>query len=804
MVNSKLLFKVSAIVLLALLLTSGLWLWSGIHNAYDSVTTTIEDESLSAPVKVYRDERGTPTIIGNALPDVVFAQGYEHARDRLWQLEFTRSVANAELSRLFGSDLLESDIFLKTLDLKRNAEHALQQSSPEIKQLLTQYVAGVNRYISDHRGNLPLEFQLLNVQPKLWTLLDIFGVQGMMSYDLAWSGVDKELNFLKVYQQIGMNKTLQIMPIETPFVKAYLQSYNESMEGLSTSFHDYPRDILGPIGLAYGIGSNNWVVSGNKTDSGNPIVANDPHLGLTTPGIWWKVHLIVTDGSYHVEGFALPGAPLVIVGHNQQVAWGVTNTGTDAVDLFYFKSNDTHYLVGNTWKKFQIITKTIEIKGTDDYTLTYKLSDFGPIMDFDGTEYAVKWVLQEGLERDKLIRAVYDLNIATSVDDIHEALINWAVPGQNIVFADIQGNIGYQYTGAVPIRKNGYGILPHNASTGMYDWQGVENYSKQLYIKNPSKGYFATANERIDTTNTMYINEFYAVGYRGRRINTVLDNGTNFKYSDGSSFSIDDIKQLQNDVYDSSVEDFLSPRLSALQSGTYTADLAQQAVQQLSTFDGYTTTASIAATIYSTYRMFFIYNTIVDELGSSLAVNNEYLAHIRIGEWSVADPTNAWFDNVNTTKVETADDIAVSSLDQAVNYLTTHYGSDMSQWNWGNIHRVSFAHVMGEVVPFLNNGPEPNGGTTFTVDVGGAPNMNKDGSLAYDQGHGASMRFIAEIESTWSHVYGVVTPGESGYMLSDNYGDGFPMWLNSEYTQWQFQQTTIVSRYKISAEYRRT
>ncbi len=803
--------RYALIIFLGILLTITIGVWMGFNNNYDKVSKVIEDDSLSSSVSVYRDDFGTPIIVGSSLDDVAFAQGYEHARDRLWQLEFTRSVANGELSRLFGPDLIESDTFLKTLDLKANAENIWNITSSEVKNVISAYVSGINKYIKEHENQLPVEFQVLGVKPKLWTEYDVFGVQGVMAYDLAFRGVAKELIFQDLYKKVGMRNAIELAGMQTPFVKDFLLHYNSSMDGNPPQqlslFEGVPYKFLSLIGSEYGVGSNNWVISGSKTESGNPIIANDPHLGLTTPGIWWKVHLIVRYGektTFNVEGFALPGAPLVVVGHNEYVAWGVTNTQTDAVDLFYFRNNETHYLVGNTWYPYKITNKTIEVKGAENRVITVKSTNFGPIMNFDGSEYAVKWVLHQGYPHDLIFTAIYDINHAKSVDEIHDALINWSVPGQNIVFADINGNIAYQYTGIIPIRKTGYGIIPHNASTGMYDWIGTENYSRQLYVKNPDKGFWETANQRVDTRNLLYIDEFYTSAYRARRIEQVLANNTKFDNPDGK-FSLDDVKRLQLDVYDTSYDDYIVPNLDAINNGNYNIEtkLLERVLKEINDFDGYMNLDTIGGTIASTFRLLFVENTISDEIGTENAYQYNYMATRSIGNWTVHDRTNQWFDNITTDAVENADNIAQVSFEQTINYLIDNFGDNPDKWQWGEIHQVSFDHIMGSVLPFLNNGPEPNRGTTYTVNVGSAPYILEDGSIDYKQIHGVSMRFVAEVEKTWSNVYGVTPPGEIGDVASKHYSDGFNIWLDGTYSHWIFDFNGVDQTYKVITIYRR-
>jgi len=780
MVSSKKVLKITVLVIEWFLISSVLGIFVGIQNINDRVENTIVNEHLSDKVVVYRDKLDMPTIVGKTISDVLFVQAYEYARDRLFQLEFTRAVANGELSKLIGDDLINADIYLRTIGIKRSAEKVIANLNPQIKSYMQSYIDGLNTYIDDHPDNLPIEFLLLGAKPQKWDLADIIAVQGVMSFDLAFRGFQQELDRLKFYQTAGMDLMLEILDIQNPSVRNYLSNYNESVETLSTNFVNPAYKIIKESGLEFGTGSNNWVVSGSKTKSGKPLLANDPHLGLSTPGIWWKVHLIATEDNFNVDGFSLPGIPFVIIGHNQKVAWGVTNTGLDAVDLFYFKKNSTHYLVGNKWKRIEVIPQDIPLKsgGVKHYDVLN--TDFGTILDADGTDYAVRWTLSEGYTRDNIVASVFGLNTAESIYDVHDALETWVVPGQNFVIADVDGNIGYQFTGGAPIRKSGFGILPHNASTGSFDWLGLEPYANQLWIPNPSKGWFSTNNERVDNRNLYYIQEAYAPNYRSRSIHRLLENATDL--------TVEDMQKFQFDNYNMVYEDYLLPVLKDILNADYSEfdpAFISDALTAIGEFDGHMSRDSIGATIFAFYNLFFVDQTIRDEIGKANADNMNYYAHEKIGEFIKTDPTNHWFDNVNTSVVETASDIGIAAFKITLLYLKGIIGNDVSKWKWGSIHQVTFEHKLHAGLPQLSVGPKPSDGSNFVLNNGGSPDW--DGGIpAAAQNFGPSMRFTVEVEPTWSNVYGVVPVGESGNIFSSHYSDQFNAWLEGTYFKWEY------------------
>lgn len=802
------LFKGLGVGFLSLLLFMSTTAYLVVHNSEDSFSE-IQSSYLSETVRVYRDEMGAPTIVGSNINDVLFAQGYEFARDRMWQLEFYRSVSTGELSRLIGPSQIDNDKALRKLGIHRAAQQTAERLPDQYKEYIQSYVNGLNTYIRSHQNALPIELEILGVKPKEWSVIDTLAIQGVMAFDLAYGGLSAELRRLTLVQAIGGEKSLEVLPVVYEPASEYLRNVNVSDVGaLGADFTQHPLNTMfgGIDKLALGVGSNNWVISGNLTNSGAPILANDMHLGLSTPGIWYQVHLVATDGSLNVQGFALPGAPFVVAGHNEDIAWGFTNTGLDAIDLFYLKRNSTHYLVNNSdWLPFEIRKETIPVKGGAPVEFEYELSKFGVMDIIDGTEYAIRWTLTEGYERDQIFRAIYSLNVATNVNEIHEALRYFAVPGQNVVFATVSGNIGYQFTGLMPIRTNGYGLLPQNGSNGLNDWNGSVPYEDQLFIVNPEKGFFGTANQEIDDRHLFYIAENYAVEYRGKRINQILDNQTNFDLQ-GTKFSEIDVMKMHGDTYSLAVDDILIPVFNGLKSYDFSklqnADLEiiQNVLSRFENWDHRMISSSPEATVFVTFRINFVHSTFVDELGYNLTSSINYAAHRSLARFLKNPDDVVWFDDKTTTENETAVDIAARALANSIDFLKENYGSSIEDWNWGAVHKATFEHAMGAVLPFLNVGPAPSNGTTFTINAGGGRGGDVE-NLSFGQTHGPSERLIARVEPNWSVVYGLTPPGISGNRFSEHYNDAYDKWRLIDYSQWQFSVDVVQSNQDLTAVY---
>jgi penicillin amidase len=789
------------IVILFLLLTASLGLYLGVKNTMDYNSTEIVLDEIGADVKVYRDDKGIPTIIAENEDDLFFAQGYEMARDRLWQMHFMRAAGKGELANLIGDDYIEIDRYLRTLSMNYAADVIYDTYNSSHKNMLENFVAGINKYIELHE-NPPLEFLALQAKPTPWVAKDVLIIQGVMSQDLSLGALNREIMREDLARSIGVKMTQDIFPIEYQPAADYFLSLNYTASSLQTPALlsstpvegiDRMHELLGEILYSFDVGSNNWVVSGDLTLNGNPLVVNDPHLGLSTPGIWWQVQLVCP--TYHVQGFSLPGVPGIIIGHNDKVAWGVTNTGTDALDVFYFKTNDQdQYYYDGQWLEFEIDTQQIPLKNDTTHEFEIKRTVYGPVMDHpffnidtdDTHVYVMRWTLFEQHERNKLMRAVYDINRAESVDEVHEALRYWSVPGQNIVFADVQGNIGYQYTGLTPIRSNNtYGVVPHNGSDGISGWDGFIDYEDHYYVKNPAKGYFYTANEQIDPTDNFYITDLYAIGYRGERIDEFLSNETIYP------LTTQDMADLQEDTVNLYARDILTPFLDLFNNTVFDGDYAEEleeAVDYLNNWDLRMERSSVGATLFATFRIFLEEYTVRDELD---AVNDTIFPRVaslskHLIKDIANDKNNVWFDNITTTVVETGDDIALKALDSSVTYLTVLLGRSMRSWEWEEVHIAEFSHGIGSVLGFLNTGNKPSDGSSHTVMAGGSsPAWSEDGPQ-YDQGWGPSLRFIADVEDNWEDVKGILVPGASGHLLSKHYDDSIEDWIENDYWEWDF------------------
>ena len=791
----------------------------GIRNLDENYINTLNFSELHSDVKVYRDQYGIPTIVAADQHDLFFAQGYEYARDRLFQAEFYRSVANGQLSRLFGpgdnNSLIKSDQFLRTIGIKDAAQIVWDNTSPQLQQIVVDYVAGLNKFIDTHHENLPLEFQLLSigqltqgnfkaVKPLKWTPQDAVAIQGVMAYDLAFDAANRELLRQNLLSQFGPEKALELMPIMDPTARAYfLNQTNTAPAGLSLNVFKQLQKNVGYLGFK---GSNDWVVNGSKTSSGLPILANDPHLGLSTPSIWWQVQLYAADGSYHTQGYALPGIPGIVLGHNQNVVWGFTNTGTDSIDLYYLNTRTQdgvdQYFINGQWKPFVIKTVDIPVSGEDTQQFTIKMTDYGPVLDkelfgiTDGKTYAMQWTLLSTNQNNSIFDAIMGLNTAKTADDVHNALSTFSVPGQNIVFATTSGDIGYQYTGFVPNRKvPGSGVLPQNGSDSKFGWDGFIPYDQYLYVKNPESGYFATANQKIDNRDQFYINDLYDTPYRGNRINALLS----------ASNSIDNnyMRNIQADVQSTYAIDLLKNITSTISNLSFTGDnaaIAEKAVNILLNWDHNMFMNSTGATIFGAFRIYYEEQTFFDEMQNT-GIKDMYADYAGIARYvlpSISENnTSTWFDDIRTPNiVETRDMIVQRAFNDAINFLIGKLGSNPNKWTYGRIHKVIFEHPIGTAVPLFNfnTGNVASPGADMTVDAGSnTPRWSEDGP-EFLQDFGPSMRLVAKVEPTWSQVEGINAPGISGNYNDAHRSDSLKDWVNVVNHPWNFNISDIQAK----------
>jgi penicillin amidase len=782
-----------------------LYVWIQINRPLPTINGSAKLPGLTANVTVTRDANGVPHIVANDLQDLYMAQGYVHAQDRLSQMFFFRTAGQGRLAELFSPSLVDSDRYLRTLGFARTAQAEYDQLRPDVQQALQWYADGVNAFVHSHSDSLPLEFTLLGIGFEDWKPVDTLTFGKMEGRDLTDTWLN-ELVKADIVKAVGADVAATLLPGYPADGPAIVPgTSNGSYKNIISQYNTFIAPLF--AGWDDGIGSNNWVVDGTKTTTGKPLLANDPHLGVRNPSIWYQIHLTSTDGKYDDDGFGFAGVPGIITGHNQSIAWGVTNGEADVEDIYLEHADDPahpgQFETAAGWKPLQIITETIKVHGADSVTQTVRITDHGPILSdafpvtptlssaITGT-FSVQWTV---LQPTHLFESVFDLQTAQNWTDFKKALSEWDVPGQNFVYADTQGNIGYQATGKLPIRKKGDGSVPVPAWTGEYDWTGYIPFDELPSAYNPPEHYIATANNTPFASNYKYtVPGYYAKPWRIDRILDMLKSKDKLGVSDMEAMQQDTTSLLAKQVL---------PMLTALKPAD---DQGAQAVALLKAWDGNVTTDSAAAAIYEITYHQVLTRTFSDELGRTFSADTsnlfaQYLDSFR-GEalLSVANlldkPNDPLWDDKSTSKVETRDDILLTSLSAALGDLATVMGSDMSQWQWGKLHLIEPSHEFSQqplIGGLFTLSAQPIGGDNTTVSVGSydLPVAAFPLQAFAISGH-QSYRMILDL-SDWTKSEAIFATGESGQPGSKYRDNMYLPWLNYQYfpLMWTKEQIAV-------------
>lgn len=748
---------------------------------------------LKAEVTVYRDEYGIPHIYANDLEDLLFAQGYVHAQDRFWQMEWWRHISQGRLSEIVGEAALGNDKFIRTMGWNRMAQTTIdyyQQNHPEYYALLERYSEGVNAYIHDKSpSELSLNYTILNMVYEPWEIepwepVHTVGWGVVMSFDLA-DDIDRELSYAKLIEALGEDVVNELVPPypyhNRPVIAPTDQLVNvlpgeNSGAGVATAvdWQAINTTLIGEAPTVLGrdafVGSNNWVISGEHTDTGHPLLANDPHLSIQLPAIWYQVGLHAPD--YNVVGFSFAGVPGVIVGHNDDIAWGVTNTGADVQDLYIERLNGNQYEYMGEMHDLEIIEERIKVNGGEDVLLPVRITRHGPIVSDVRSDIedvlSVRWVAQEP---SRILQAVMLLNQASNYEEFREALRYWDIPSQNVVYADKEGNIGYQMPGLNPIRQNGIGHVPSPGWTGEYEWQGWIPYEELPALFNPEQGYIVTANHAIvDPQYPHYITRDWDNGDRGQRIVDMIEA----ILADGRKISQTDIQTMHNDSFSLLARTY-TPFLANLQSDD---SRVQEAIGLLRSWDGQERRDSVATTLFELFQVHLYTAVVADEIGKE---NAEMARSYIFLHQLVSDPLSPWWDNINTPEVETREIILLQALTEAIDWLEESQSGKMNSWQWGDIHTATFvSQPLGEsgiglIEKIVNRGPYAADGGRAIVNANSWSTSNPAAITIHP-----SMRMIIDMND-FDASQTVIPTGQSGHPGHPHYQSEIPLWVEGEY-----------------------
>ncbi len=815
------------------------WLYGIVHSALPQLDGRVAAPGISSKVRVVRDEHGVPTIEAATLEDLFFAQGYVTAQDRLWQMDILRRAAAGELSEVIGEDTLKMDREQRILGLRLSAEAAEKNISARDRVYFDAYARGVNAFLESHRDRLSLEFRVLKYTPRPWTVTDSLLVGARMVQDLNHYSYKRALEREKILAKLGPELTAdlyvnsswrdrppgEVRRLEAePGVKGGDQDEDDDEEvdpeggnsrlisglaqvvipstgsgqALSEAKDMLPRALARKQVLRFAqddnnlsferaeeasfrLGSNNWVVSGQHTVSGKPLLSNDMHLDHQMPNLWFAAHLRTTGGKFDVAGVTLPGVPFVIVGHNQRIGWGFTNVGPTVEDDFIEEFNaEGQYKIPAGWVEPEHRQETIHVKGKPDVKLDVVTTRHGPVISElipgETRKIALRWTLQDGVGQ-----VFFDVNSAQNWDEFRKAFSNFGAPGQNVMYADVDGHIGYQATGRVPIRAAGDGSLPVNGSDDAHEWKGWIPFDEMPHVYDPPAGILATANGRITPNGYKYsISTEWDAPWRTDRIYRVLESGKKFTPAD--------MLTLQMDV-SSTYDRFCAEKfVYAVDHAANASDRAKRAADILRDWDGRMSADAAAPTIETKARQELVRLLLEPKLGAAPNSPSSGAASGTLSwksyHWGMG---SVWLESVLTKQparwLPTGYSDYGSLLTAAVENAVKQTGvpGDLGQWKWGKNNPVDIEHPVLSQLPligrFTGPGLHPLSGSTYTVKAGA-------------QDFGPSERLTWNFASFDESTLNLVT-GESGIFLSPYYMDQWAAWYGGSTFVFPFSPTAV-------------
>jgi penicillin amidase len=762
----------------------------------------IAAQGLTDSVTVYRDERGMPHIYANNEHDLYFTVGYVSAQERLWQMDLIRRSSTGRLCEIFGDrpntsseingrTFLEADMFARCLQIKEKSKIVLEKEDPEILICLEAFIDGVNTFINSTAGKLPIEFRILSYSPEPWTLEDIANIVGFMGWNLTSRNLTSEIFSYQLVQKLGVEKASLLLPdwrIPTDFVYPDFK-IDEDQISQVLSFAS-AADKVAELGLTAFSGSNNWAVSGKRTETGKPILSNDMHLTFSSPGIWLQMHQVI-PGKLNVTGVLIPGQPFIIAGHNEKIAWGMTNLMVDDVDLYSEKinpENHNQYLFNGEWRDMTVKKEVINIKKGRPDTVAIRFTHRGAVVsEIKNINDAVLSMRWSGYDYSDEIRSVYLLNRANGWDDFRTGLRTFRSLSQNFVYADVEGNIGLNVGAGVPIRKNG-GIMVQNGETDEYDWKGYVPFEQLPFSFNPGTGYVSSANNKTtDDDYPYYISLDFVVPYRINRIRQML--------GEKEIFGIEEFKQMITDQH-SDLAALMMPYILRLNNRLEElAPLEASALSVLKSWNCDMNAGLIAPSIFEFFRTSFRRNLLSDDLGDFFNqlfyMTAEYYVY-RILKTGSDDLV----DNINTPEKETVDDIVMQSFKDGIKLLSKQRGKNMKRWKWGDIHTITVKHPLGSV-KILNSFYHLN---SHKYGIGGSDHtVNPYFSFApgFKVAHGASERHILNT-SDWDESFTVIPGGDSGIPSSEFYLSQLKTYLGNEFYKDCFSDNAVRSSAKYT------
>jgi penicillin amidase len=799
------------------------WVHLTAPKSFPQTEGKIQLAGLDGRVDVHRDGNGIPHIYATTLHDLFMAQGYVHAQERFWQMDFWRHIGSGRLAEMFGESQVETDSFLRTLGWRQIAEKEWASLTPASQDILVSYAGGVNAYLAEHSGTgLSLEYGILKLlnpsyQPEPWTPVHSLTWGKAMAWDLR-GNADEEIEraiLLKTFTTEQVDELFPSYPKDHPLIVPVIGESAAAWSrvdvplvpdaDLSSVMDNFSLldAVLGPSGA--GIGSNSWVVGGERTTTGTPLLANDPHLSIQMPSIWFQVGLHCRPARsdtcpYEVAGFSFAGVPGVIIGHNDRISWGFTNVGPDVMDLYIEKvnpENPNQYEVNGKWVDMDVRSETILVGGGEPVDLTVRSTRHGPVIsetygkleafgEKAGVEvpqnYAValRWT---ALDPSLVFEAIWGFDKAQNWDEFRAAASQFASPAQNLVYADVEGNIGYQMPGRIPLRANGDGRYPVAGWTDEYEWTGYIPFEELPYAFNPQAGYIVTANNQASPWDYPYmISTDWDYGFRASRIVEMVETAP-------GKIDIAYIQKMQGDAKNLNAETLVPLLLQAKLDDPHLVEVSAI----LKDWGYQNRMDSAPAALFEVFWKRLLQNTFEDDLPEDYWPEGGSRWY-EVMRSLVTKRESPWWDSQYTADVvETRDVILRESFAEAVAELEKLQGKNPDKWNWGDLHTATFKNpTLGEsgIAPIevlFNRGPFRTAGGEGIVNATGWT-----ATEGYFVDWLPSMRMIVDLGDLRNSLT-VHTTGESGHAYHPHYIDMADLWRNIQYYPMLWNEQAIVS-----------
>jgi len=770
-----------AIVIVVIVFVAGAYFW--LRSTSPDYSGTVKIKGLDSKVEIIFDDFGVPHIYADNSHDAYMAFGYVQAQERLFQMEMIRRVTSGRLSELLGSKFVNTDKTMLTLGIRdmavRSANKFFSDSNEPYKKETLAYLEGINSFIDN--GTLPIEFKLLGLKPDKFKPVDVYSAIGYMSLSFT-SALSQEPLVTKILESLG---------------PAYLYDFN--VDSISNSLN-YQQDednsaqlstissgsskVFETLPVPVWQGSNNWVLSGERTKSGKVILANDTHIKYSQPAVWYEAY--IEYPGFSMAGYYLAGVPFAIIGHNNLLAWGVTIFPFDNMDLYHEKQNPDNpnqVWVNDHWEDYNLIRKTIPVKNSSEIEYTIKNTRHGPVLNgiynkiatVDDEPITLWWALNK--MESTVLDALYLINNANNITEFEAAMPYVDLIGMNMIYGDNENNIALWSVGKIPIRPqhvNSKIIL--DGASGNDEIIGYYPFDKNPRIINPEDGFITTSNDKPQRVDGILYPGYYSPGLRAKRINKLINSRSRWDIKELTSIQLDNTSDRDTAIVSLVLSEANTKSIAQI-SSTYTA-----AISELKNWNGSTDIKSIGATIYNNLVYYIIYNMMADELDKQNfnSFSKSFLVRSRLKQL-LANSDSPWFDNISTENVkESRKEIFTLSLEDAISSLINQFGYDVHEWQWGKVHTLTHVHPIGREEPLdkiFNVGPFAKAGGNDVIDKEGFK-YNESG--IFNIVDGPAMRILVDFADT-DHALSIIPTGQSGNIMSSHYSDQARMFNNGEY-----------------------